>query len=142
MTDITVHVHVHQDTVRADSAAAPSPLTVALQTAPALEWSPTLCGGKSVPYEEAEKAVAALGPEWRLATRREWCEIIDDTRHDPALDPAQHPGVESGYHWTSTPCPWARESAVFVVSSSYGVVYYFNRNSYALVRAVRAVSGQ
>ena len=42
----------------------------------------------------------------------------------------------------SSPCPWARESAVFVVSSNNGNVNNNNRNNNALVRAVRAVPGQ
>ncbi len=103
-----------------------------------LEWSKTLCDGRYVEYAEAEKAIAALGPEWRLPTLHEAFADNDYSQH-PVV---QKEGVELGYHWTSTPCPWARESAVFVVSSDFGFVLNLYRSDDALVRAVRAVSGQ
>lgn len=114
-------------------------LEAMVEATPALDWSLTLCAGEKVTFEEAEKAVATLGDGWRLPTRREWCDIIDDTRYYPALDPAKHPGVGFGYHWTSTPCPWAPESAVFVVDAGHGVVSDFDRSFECFVRAVRAV---
>ncbi len=107
-----------------------------------LEWSKTLCGGRSVPYAEAEKAVAELGSEWRIPTDKDWDTVIDRSKYGPALDTNQVPDPELGWHWTSTPCPWASESAVFVVSSNSGGVLSGNRSGHALVRAVRAVSGQ
>jgi len=160
MTELTVHVHVHQDAVRVDPAPAAHPIAIEVDTSkvrdviliekqsleeampPALEWSPNLCGGEHVSYADALEAVAKLGPEWRLPTRLEWCLAIDDTRYDPALDPEKHPGVKSGYHWTSTPCPWAPESAVFVVYADSGAVDSGGRGDECFVRAVRAVPGQ
>ena len=108
----------------------------------ALEWSKSLCGGRCVKYAEAEKAVAELGPEWRIPTDQDWNTVIDRSKFDPAIDTEQVPDVAMGWHWTSTPCPWARESAVFVVSSDYGLVSSYGRDVVAFVRAVRAVPGQ
>ena len=107
-----------------------------------LEWSAPLCGGNRVDYDEAEKAVAELGPEWRIPTDLDWNTVIDRSKFDPAIDTDQVPDVALGWHWTSTPCPWARESAVFVVSSDFGYVSSYLRDYDAFVRAVRAVPGQ
>lgn len=103
-----------------------------------LEWSGTLCDGRRVSYAEAEKAVAALGDEWRLPTVQEAVAANDYSKF-PVID---QEGVKNGWHWTSTPCPWAPESAVFVVDSDGGVVNGSGRNIDCFVRAVRAVPGQ
>ena len=107
-----------------------------------LEWSPPLCGGKRVDFAAAEKAAAELGPEWRIPTDKEWDTVIDRSKYGPAIDTGQVSDVALGWHWTSTPCPWAPESAVFVVGTDYGFVNGNGRYSVCFVRAVRAVPGQ
>lgn len=104
-----------------------------------LEWSKTLCNGKRVLYHDAEKAVADLGPEWRMPTRKEWESILDLSRYMPALNTDQHPDVKLEYHWTSTPCAWAPESVVWVVNPDNGCVDSDDRDYDAVVRAVRVV---
>jgi len=104
---------------------------------PALEWSPTLCDGKSVTHAEAEKAAAALGEGWRLPTRWELESILDITRHDPAVDTTRFPDTKSTYYWTSAPCAW-NASAVWVVAFNHGSASGLHRNSLACVRAVRS----
>jgi hypothetical protein len=108
-------------------------------TAPKLEWSGTLCDGKSVDYAAAEKACAALGEGWRLPTRMELESILDLTRHDPAIDSARFPDTKSTWYWTSTPCAWAPSCAWFV-HFRHGDAYGLDRLSEACVRAVRVVS--
>ena len=103
-----------------------------------LEWSGTLLEGKSVTYEEAEKAIKALGPGWRLPTRQELESILDLSRHDPAIDTERFPDTQSTYYWTSTPCAWNKTSAVWFVGFGSGGVHNGHRNDLACVRAVRA----
>lgn len=106
---------------------------------PALEWSATLLDGDSVNYKAAGKAVAALGPGWRLPTRPELISLLDLSRHDPAIDVDQFPDTKSAWYWTSTPCAW-NEDARWIVSFGSGLVLDFHRSSHAFVRAVRPVS--
>lgn len=111
---------------------------VAGNTTGQLEWSNTLLNGESVNFEAAEKAVAALGPGWRLPTRRELESLVDLSRHDPAIDTDQYPDTQSKAYWTSTECAW-NKSARWVVSFSSGSVNGYHGRSYlACVRAVRA----
>lgn len=106
-------------------------------TTPDLEWSDTLLEGEPVNYDDAEKAVAVLGPGWRLPTRRELASIIDMSRHAPAIDIDRFPDTQSKWYWTSTPCAW-NESARWVVAFNLGLVHDLRRYDYACVRAVRA----
>ena len=102
-----------------------------------LEWSGTLCDGKSVDYKAALAAVDALGEGWRLPTRLELESLLDLSRHDPAIDTAKFPDTKSTWYWTSSECAW-NDAAVWVVGFSYGSVYGGRRGSSACVRAVRA----
>lgn len=110
-----------------------------MNTQEKLEWSDTLCDGKGASYSEAEKACAALGPEWRLPERPELESILDLTRFDPAADPDCFPDTESAPYWTRTtytPDP----SCAWVVNFDFGVVSaYYRGNRYACVRACRVV---
>ena len=108
-------------------------------TAPAtLEWSNTLLNGKEVTYAKAEEAIAELGDGWRLPTRQELESLIDLSRHDPAIDTEKYPDTKSACYWTSTPCAWNAEAAVWVVYFSLGGVAGYPRGNDACVRAVRA----
>jgi len=104
-----------------------------------LEWSDTLCNGKTVDYEAAEKACAALGDGWRLPSRMELESILDLTGHDPAVDTARFPDTKSTWYWTSTPCAWAPGASAWIVSFNDGLAHYNRRDSRACVRAVRSV---
>ena len=115
-------------------------IEVATGTAtPKLEWSDTLCNGKPVDYEAAEKACAALGEGWRLPTRMELESILDLTRHDPAIDIKRFPDTKSTWYWTSTPCAWAPGAAAWVVAFDLGSADDSLRYGRACVRAVRSV---
>ncbi len=49
--------------------------------------------------------------DWRLPTRSELAGLIDDTRHEPAIDVEHFPRVKPRWHWTSTPAAWSSASA-------------------------------
>ncbi len=74
--------------------------------------------------------------DWRLPTRSELAALIDETRHEPAIDTALFPLVKSRWHWTSTPCAWSSASAWFV-HFSYGLVYDYRRYYYGFALACR-----
>ena len=116
-----------------NAAAASAPATTQL------EWSPTLCDGKRVNFAEAEKACAALGPEWRLPERLELEPTLDLTRFNPAVAPERAADTKSGAYWTRTeyaPDP----SCAWIVHFYYGIVNAFHRGySNAFVRACRVV---
>lgn len=103
---------------------------------PKLEWSPTLLDGKQVTLAEAEKAVAALGDGWRIATYEELHSLVDRSRHDPAIDTEKFPDTKSAPYWTSTPCAW-NKAARWVVYFSYGYVRDYGASYGACVRACR-----
>src|SRR5690242_1841560 len=119
-----------------DVTVAAQPLSGATQS---LEWSDTLCNGKSVDYDAAEKACAALGEGWRLPTRMELESILDLTRHDLAIDTKRFPDTKSTWYWTSTPCAWAPGAAAWIVDFNSGLANSLNRGNRACVRAVRSV---
>ncbi|WP_296247867.1 DUF1566 domain-containing protein [uncultured Stenotrophomonas sp.] len=59
--------------------------------------------------------------DWRLPTRAELAALVDDARHEPAIDTSLFPRVKPRWHWTSTPCAWSSASAWFVNFSSGNV---------------------
>lgn len=74
--------------------------------------------------------------DWRLPTRAELVTLIDDTRHDPAIDTEAFPRVKPRWHWTSTTAAWSSASA-WNVYFSYGYVDYGPRGDYGFALAVR-----
>ena len=74
--------------------------------------------------------------DWRLPTRSELAALVDDTRHEPAIDTALFPHVKPRWHWTSTPCAWSSASA-WSVHFGYGLVGYDHRDCYGFALAVR-----
>ena len=110
----------------------------ALEAAPALEWSTTLCNAERVNHAAAEKACAALGEGWRLPTRVELLSLVDDTRSDPAIDTARFPDTKSGAYWTSTVHASVSSCAWFVDFLDGGAYNYRRDYDNAFVRAVRA----
>ncbi|MGR4894991.1 DUF1566 domain-containing protein [Stenotrophomonas sp. LARHCG68] len=78
--------------------------------------------------------------DWRLPTRSELAALVDDTRHEPAIDTALFPRVKSRWHWTSTTCAWSSASAWYV-DFSLGLVGYGHRSYDGFALAVR-LAGQ
>ncbi|WP_165424332.1 DUF1566 domain-containing protein [Pseudoxanthomonas winnipegensis] len=74
--------------------------------------------------------------DWRLPTRAELVGLIDDTRHEPAIDTSLFPRVKPRWHWTSTPAAWSASSA-WGVSFYLGLVDYSHRSVSGFALAVR-----
>ncbi len=74
--------------------------------------------------------------DWRLPTRAELAGLIDDTRHEPAIDTDLFPRVKPRWHWTSTPAAWSSASAWYVGFYNGGV-YYLRRYDLGFALAVR-----
>ncbi|MEJ2790124.1 MULTISPECIES: DUF1566 domain-containing protein [unclassified Pseudoxanthomonas] len=61
---------------------------------------------------ELAREYTLLGYEdWFLPTRAQLASLVDDTRHEPAIDTNLFPRVKPRWHWTSTPCAWSSASA-------------------------------
>ena len=74
--------------------------------------------------------------DWRLPTRAELAALVDDTRHEPAIDTSLFPRVKPRWHWTSTPCAWSSASA-WGVNFHYGHVGHSHRDYDGFALAVR-----
>ncbi|MBD9368821.1 DUF1566 domain-containing protein [Xanthomonas sp. XNM01] len=75
--------------------------------------------------------------DWRLPTRAELVGLVDDTRHEPAIDTALFPRVKPRWHWTSTPAAWSSASAWLVYFYDGYVNYDLRRYSLGFALAVR-----
>ncbi len=123
----------------ADTAAAP----YVRDTSTGLIWARTLTQGgaaKRLDHEEATKAVTGLGDGWRLPTRAELLTLVDETRHEPAIETSAFPDTQSSWYWTSTPAAWNPSSVAWFVSFGYGDADADYRFNEAFVRAVRVAS--
>ncbi|HIE5740738.1 TPA: DUF1566 domain-containing protein [Stenotrophomonas maltophilia] len=90
-----------------------------------------------VDCEKACRELRLLGyDDWGMPTRGELAALVEDTRHEPAIDTSLFPGVLPRWHWTSTPAAWSSASAWFV-DFSYGRVDYLRRNYNGFALAVR-----
>ncbi|EKT4091518.1 DUF1566 domain-containing protein [Stenotrophomonas maltophilia] len=96
--------------------------------------------GDPMSQADCEKACSELRllghDDWRLPTRAELAALVDETRHEPAIDTSIFPGVLSRWHWTSTAAAWSSASA-WCVSFSGGLVYYYRRGGSGFALAVR-----
>ncbi|UYK82278.1 DUF1566 domain-containing protein [Xanthomonas sacchari] len=110
-----------------------------------LMWSARSCGDPEneddgISQEhciERCKQLALLGhKDWRLPTRAELVGLIDDTRHEPAIDTDAFPGVKPQWHWTSTPAAWSSASA-WCVNFDSGLVVSAHRRYDGFALAVR-----
>ena len=118
-----------------------------LDTRHGLIWSADNLSGKSgqrLDHAAATTACAALdlagAKDWRLPTRTELLTLVDDTRHEPAIDTEFFPTTEQAYYWTSTPCAWRPGSAAWCVSFDSGFVVSNHHDLECFVRAVRVAS--
>ena len=105
-----------------------------------LMWSKEDIGGRQS-WEPAEKACRALTlagfSDWRLPTRAELLTLVDETRHEPAIDVSAFPACRSSWYWSRTPTAWAPSCAWLVLFDS-GYASYSRRGATAFVRAVRS----
>jgi hypothetical protein len=74
--------------------------------------------------------------DWRLPTRAELAALVDDTRHEPAINTALFPRVKPRWHWTSTPAAWSASSA-WLVHFYSGYVHHDHRYYDGFALAVR-----
>ncbi|HEL4101115.1 TPA: DUF1566 domain-containing protein, partial [Stenotrophomonas maltophilia] len=118
------------------SAAGSDPRTdhvAVIDHATGLMWEMKSIGdsdGDPMSQADCDKACRELRllghDDWRLPTRSELASLVDDTRHEPAIDTSLFPGVLPRWHWTSTPCAWSSASA-WLVHFGYGHVSYSPR---------------
>ncbi len=115
------------------SAAGNDPRTdhvAVVDHATGLMWAVKSIGdndGDPMSQADCEKACSELRllghDDWRLPTRAEMSALVDETRHEPAIDTALFPGVLSRWHWTSTGAAWSSASAWYVNFYLGGVSY-------------------
>ena len=78
--------------------------------------------------------------DWRVPTRKELVSLIDDSRHNPAIDVDYFPQTKSTWYWSASPCAWAPGSGAWIVDFGNGLVSNLVQNGTAFVRAVRSAS--
>jgi len=117
---------------------------VALDTTTQLQWTRAeSVTPSSVTWAQAKKACDTLDlgghKDWRLPTRVELLTLVDDTRFDPAIDPAFN--CKSDWYWAGTraqPSPGVCAWVVLFSSGGFSCRYF--QGYFGWVRAVR--SGQ
>jgi len=129
------------------SAAGTDPRTdhvAVIDHATGLMWAVKSIGGSDgdpMSQPDCEKACIELRllghDDWRLPTRAELVALVDDTRHEPAIDTALFPGVLPRWHWTSTAAAWSSASAWVVNFYCGGVDDYLPRYDGGFALAVR-----
>ncbi|HGM6729531.1 TPA: DUF1566 domain-containing protein [Stenotrophomonas maltophilia] len=128
------------------SAAGSDPRTdhvAVIDHATGLMWAVKSIGdsdGDPMSQADCEKACRELRllgyDDWDMPTRAELAALVDDTRHEPAIDTALFPGVLPRWHWTSTAAAWSSASA-WGVHFYYGLVGGSHRSYYGFALAVR-----
>ncbi|HID8537180.1 TPA: DUF1566 domain-containing protein [Stenotrophomonas maltophilia] len=128
------------------SAAGSDPRTdhvAVIDHATGLMWAVKSIGdsdGDPMSQADCEKACRELRllgyDDWGMPTRSELAALVDDTRHEPAIDTSLFPGVLPRWHWTSTPCAWSSAAAWFV-NFNGGDVLNYHRYDYGFALAVR-----
>lgn len=109
-----------------------------------LMWSQDDVRPKKCTHEAAAAACKDLRlggfDDWRLPTRVELLTLVDDTRHDPAIDTERFPSCKSAWYWTSTPLASSSGFAWLVDFGSGDAGGDHRDSSYGLARAVRSVA--
>ena len=122
-----------------------TPHVAVVDNATGLMWSVESLGDPSdedsgLPHAECKKRCAELRllgfDDWRLPTRAELAGLVDDTRHEPAIDTVLFPRVKPRWHWTSTPAAWSSASAWGVYFDD-GYVLSGRRGLHGFALAVR-----
>jgi hypothetical protein len=110
-----------------------------------LEWQ-TVPFANSIKWKDADEACKALRlgghDDWRLPTRAELLTLVDDTKHDPAIDTEAFPSTPSAWFWTSTPYAGDPDAYAWVVYFGYGYSGISYRGLSYRVRAVRGPARQ
>jgi len=114
-----------------------------IDTANRLQWSKATLT-PNISQHDALKLCEGLSlagyGDWRLPTRAELLTLVDDTRHEPAINVDAFPDTKNDWYWTSTVCAWSSSRAWFVGFGSGGCYGdYRDVSSGGLVRAVRSV---
>ena len=108
-----------------------------------LLWSKATMSPKGISQHDALKLCAGLSlagyGDWRLPTRAEMLTLVDDTRHEPAIDTTFFPDTKPEWYWTSTACAWSSALAWFVGFHYGGCIHGYRSSDDGLVRAVRSV---
>jgi hypothetical protein len=128
-------------TPAAKKTTKPAPALPATFTVGDLEWC-VLCEGKEVNASTHEKAVAALGGDWRMPTRQEleYGSPLDLTRYNPAFDAEKYPMLKAGWYRSCTAAAWSPESCAWGVLFDVGLVGYDHRSFTGFALAVRRAS--
>lgn len=103
-----------------------------------LTWERALSSGP-VEWSQAYAHCASLalaGGGWRMPTIQELQTLVDDSKHNPAIDEAAFPNTPADYAWSST--PYAEVAGpVWRVNFYDGFVNAGGMNNAHIVRCVR-----
>ena len=110
-----------------------------------LDWQ-TVPFPNRMAWEEAEAACTALRlgghDDWRLPTRAELLTIVDDARHEPAIDTEAFPDTPPEWFWTATPYAASPSEFEWSVHFFNGISDFNCRDHHHRVRAVRGTHRQ
>ncbi|WP_440565702.1 DUF1566 domain-containing protein [Stenotrophomonas sp. STK16_22] len=114
----TGHTKLFADGTSAAGSDSRTDHVAVIDHATGLMWAVKSIGdsdGDPMSQADCEKACGELRllghDDWRLPTRAELSALVDETRHELAIDTSLFPGVLPRWHWTSTPCAWSSASA-------------------------------
>ncbi|MEN5338953.1 DUF1566 domain-containing protein [Stenotrophomonas sp. TWI143] len=140
---VTGHTKLFADGTRAAGSDPRTDHVAVIDHSTGLMWAVKSIGdsdGDPMSQADCDKACSELRllghDDWRLPTRNELAALVDDTRHEPAIDSSLFPGVLARWHWTSTPCAWSSASA-WGVDFNLGNVSNGHRNDNGFALAVR-----
>ena len=107
-------------------------------TSTMLMWQQKSAGKMS--WEEAIKYCEDLRlggyNDWRVPNRSELISLVDDTKHNPAIDTITFPDTVSSYYWSSATYALGTGLA-WCVDFYFGLVDYGSKSGSLYVRAVR-----
>jgi hypothetical protein len=110
-----------------------------------LDWQ-TVPFPHRMTWAEADAACTALRlgghDDWRLPTRAEMLTLVDDTRHNPAIDTEAFPDTPLGWFWTATPYAGDPCGFAWIVNFDIGGSSAGARDRHNRARAVRGTHRQ